>query len=97
MQANEPLLPLVQAVENATGRRPHLSTVLRWCTRGVRGIQLESWMVGGRRLTSVQAVRRFVDAQTAAASPCKVPPVSHCRGGNAGHKAAMKRLAAEGL
>ncbi len=59
-------LPIVRAVELATGRRPHLSTVLRWCIRGSRGIRLDSRVLGGRRLTTVDAVHRYMDAVTAA-------------------------------
>jgi hypothetical protein len=66
---NELALSLVEAVEAATGRRPHLSTVLRWCQRRNRyGVKLESWMIGGRRVTSREAVRRFNEATTAAAN-----------------------------
>ncbi len=66
----ETSLPLVDAVEAATGRRPHLSTVLRWCQRRNRyGIKLESWMLGGRRFTSVEAVNRYNERTTEAADP----------------------------
>jgi hypothetical protein len=42
--------------------RPHLATVYRWFTKGVRGgIKLETVLVGGRRFTSREAVQRFVD------------------------------------
>ncbi|MFN6129208.1 MAG: DUF1580 domain-containing protein [Planctomycetota bacterium] len=66
MQQNEPLHPLSLAVEKATGRRPHITTCLRWATRGVAGIRLETSILGGRRLTSEQAVRRFMDRVTEA-------------------------------
>ncbi len=59
MLENEKLLPLVDAVEQATGQRPHLSTALRWATRGSKGIRLETVFLGGRRLTSEGAVHRF--------------------------------------
>lgn len=65
LRQSEKLLPLVAAVEQATGTRPHLSTVIRWATRGCRGVRLETAFVGGRRFTSVDAVRRFVEAGTA--------------------------------
>ncbi len=55
-------LPLVEAVRAATGRKVHLSTVLRWCSRGARGRVLSSWMVGGRRMTTVEAVNAFIAA-----------------------------------
>jgi hypothetical protein len=59
---NEKYLGLVRAVEAATGRRVHLSTALRWAMRGSKGIVLESVILGGRRLTSAEAVKRFVAA-----------------------------------
>lgn len=61
---DEKLMPLPQAVETATGRRPHLSTCLRWAKRGCRGIKLECQVLGSRYLTSPDAVLRFLDATT---------------------------------
>lgn len=55
-----PYLPLVQAVEEVTGRRVHLCTVLRWCTRGTRGRKLKSALVGGRRMTRSDWVLQFI-------------------------------------
>lgn len=63
---DELLLPLVEAVHRATGRRPHLSTALRWCTKERCGIRLESRILGGRRLTSPEAVLRYMEAVTRA-------------------------------
>ena len=37
-------------------------TFLRWATAGVRGIRLETIKVGGKRLTSVAAMERFLAA-----------------------------------
>lgn len=47
----------------------HPSTVVRWCTRGVRlaggrVVKLEHLRLGGRLLTTRQALARFVAAQT---------------------------------
>jgi hypothetical protein len=66
MIEREDLLALVDAVESATGRRPHVATVLRWASRGSAGVRLETVFVGGRRLTSAAAVTRFVNACTEA-------------------------------
>jgi len=75
MQTKEKLLPLVEAVELATGQRPHLSTCIRWCTRGTKGIRLESHCLGGqRRLASPEAVLRFVEAVTVARNSIEVLP-----------------------
>ncbi len=64
--AEEHLLPLVEAVEQASGQRPHLSTVIRWCTRGSCGVRLESRVLGGRRYSCTPWVREFMERVTAA-------------------------------
>ena len=54
----------------ASGRlpsKPHACTIHRWSRRGVRGVRLETVLVGGRRFTSVEALRRFMQRATAAA------------------------------
>ena len=55
----ESLVPINDASEITPGR-PHLATVYRWFTKGVRGgIKLETVLVGGRRFTSREAIQRF--------------------------------------
>jgi len=44
-----------------------IPTIWRWRQRGVRGIKLETFMIGGRRYTTDEAHRRFVEAVTRAA------------------------------
>ena len=41
------------------GRRPHTSTVWRWARRGIFGIRLECRRIGGRFVTSTEALDRF--------------------------------------
>lgn len=55
---------------NELARQEALSpcTIWRWTGRGVKGVQLETFTVGGRRFTTKQAFKRFVEATTAAAS-----------------------------
>lgn len=55
---HESLVTLPEASEIAPGA-PHLSTLRRWCSRGVRGCVLETVLVGGRRWTSREALERF--------------------------------------
>jgi hypothetical protein len=43
------------------GRKPSVSTVLRWCLYGLRGVKLESIKCGGQRMTTKEAVLRFID------------------------------------
>lgn len=88
---NEYGLPLVEAIQKATGRRPHISTAIRWCQRCNRyGIRLESWMLGGRRVTSVEAVQRYNERNTTAANHGVTEHVSRRRSNS--HAAAVHEL-----
>lgn len=42
------------------GLGPSTTTLWRWRTRGIRGVRLESARLGGRVVTSVEAIRRFM-------------------------------------
>lgn len=42
-------------------KRVNVSTVWRWANRGVKGVKLETVSVGGKKLTSTQAVTRFLE------------------------------------
>lgn len=44
------------------GKRPHLSTVWRWAVKGVAGVRLEHGRLGGRIVTSREALNRFAEA-----------------------------------
>lgn len=45
------------------------ATMARWIQRGVRGVKLSTFVIGGRRLTSREAVSRFIAAQNADEAP----------------------------
>lgn len=45
------------------GKKVHHSTVYRWVTKGARGRMLASWMIGGIRYTSVEALKRFLQSE----------------------------------
>jgi len=64
---SEQLLSINGATKSLHGR-PHISTVWRWIQRGVRGVKLETVLIGGRRYTSNEALERFVSRTTAAAA-----------------------------
>lgn len=91
-------LPLIEAIFRATGRRPHLSTAMRWCqSRNRYGQRLESWMLGGRRVTSVEAVRRYNERSTIASDSEQGIPVATRHQKSAAHKAAKRELAEMGV
>jgi len=54
---------LLEAIELATGRRPNYTTAWRWHRKGISTpngrVYLECSRVGGRVMTSVEAVERF--------------------------------------
>ncbi|NLF08870.1 MAG: DUF1580 domain-containing protein [Pirellulaceae bacterium] len=79
------------------GKRPDVCTLYRWTSNGVRGIRLESLMVGGTRCTSVEALQRFFDALTAQADGQPVAPPPRSKSRQRQIEAAEKRLAASGI
>lgn len=61
----ETAVPFLDAPKHIPGR-PHISTLHRWRLAGVRGRRLETFLSGGRRFTSLEAIERFLrhdDAQ----------------------------------
>lgn len=65
-------LTLSQAARTLPGQ-PHLSTLHRWRLRGVRGVKLQTRLVGGRRYTTSVWLQQFIEATTAAADGTPVP------------------------
>ncbi len=64
LSADDELIEPVKAVQAETGRRVARATCYRWMLRGSHGVILQSWMLGGRRLTNRRAVRRFLHARS---------------------------------
>ncbi len=62
----EELLSFAQATKEVP-TRPAIGTVNRWGDKGVRGVRLETILIGGLRYTSKEALRRFFERITAAA------------------------------
>lgn len=67
---SEQLLTLEQAAHSLPGHVAP-STTWRWCRVGIRGIRLESVLIGGKRYTSTAALATFAAALTAAAETPK--------------------------
>ena len=60
--AEGPLLAIVEAAQ-AEGVAISPKTALRWAIAGTDGARLDSIRVGGRRMTTRAAMRRFIVAQ----------------------------------
>lgn len=88
----EELIPFATAPAHYPGTRPHIATVHRHRLRGVRGVKLETLIVGGRRYTSREAIGRFVAALN------ELPArESDNYGTNLADEALERKLQAEGL
>jgi len=58
------------------GRRISLATLHRWRLTGIRGVKLDTVLIGGLRYTSREAIARFISAQNfqeAPAAPAITP------------------------
>ena len=69
----ETVVPINQAPKHYPYGRPNLSTVYRHFGRGCRGARLETFVAGGRRYTTVEAIRRFVERTTANSPGAALP------------------------
>jgi hypothetical protein len=73
----EKILALPQAAKlipsNRNGKGTHVSTVLRWIQKGVKGVRLEATRPGGKWVTSAEALQRFAD-RLAASQSVEAPP-----------------------
>jgi len=60
--STEELAPLAKASNLWVPTRPHVATIWRWATRGIRGVKLDIVRIGGSTCTSREAVGRFLSA-----------------------------------
>ena len=58
------------------GKTVHYQTVHRWAIKGLRGVKLETVVLGGRRCTSVEAIQRFAERITMSRDRQIAPPAS---------------------
>ncbi len=57
-----------EAIPGRRGKPVHQVTLSLWYRRGVRGVRLETIMIGGRRATTLEALSRFYTAVSLARS-----------------------------
>jgi hypothetical protein len=91
----EKMIRVGEAANHIPGH-PHVATVWRWALRGVRGVKLETVLVGAQRFTSHEAIERFIVATTAKANG-ESAPVRTPRQRERAIDRAEKELAAEGI
>jgi hypothetical protein len=74
----EETFPLAQAARRLprlrNNRPVHVSTLWRWALSGLRGVRLETALVGGVRVTSNDALRRFFAALNDVPAPANRRP-----------------------
>lgn len=93
--ATETVIPIAEAPQHIPGR-PSLATVWRWVLNGTRAGKLESFLIGGRRFTSVEAIQRFAEQSTAAADG-HTPPIRTSKQRDRAIAAAEAELEAAGI
>lgn len=71
--SKETPITLSKASRIVPGGPVHVSTMHRWGLKGCRGVRLETFLRGGIRHTTPEALERFFAATTAAADG-DVPP-----------------------
>jgi len=78
MLANgERLMSLTEATKflpRVNGKRPAISTLWRWCRKGIKGQRLEYIRMGRGIVTSAEALGRFFAALAEADPPLDGPP-----------------------
>jgi len=68
----ETLIPLREVpnhLPTRRGRKVHISTIYRWCKKGMHGLRLETVRVGGITYTNDRALQRFLRAPKVSAPP----------------------------
>lgn len=63
-QAQPDLLPLLDAIERATGQRISPPTATRWAIQGCQGTVLQTKLLGKKRLCKIEWVMQFVEARS---------------------------------
>ena len=68
-----------QQAGRAVPSNPSLCALHRWRLSGVRGVKLETLLIGGKRFTSTEAIARFIAAQNRDESPTQTLTASQRR------------------
>ena len=90
----ETLIHFAAAAREFPGRPVCIQTLHRWRLHGIRGVKIETCIIGGLRWTSKEAIARFIAAQNAGDSPAPaVTPKQRARQS----AAARRELEAMGL
>ena len=93
---SETLLSLSKAARQVPPAGVNIGTLYRWMLRGVRGVRLDTVLIGGKRFTSAQALNLFFERTTAAADGARAIVAQPARAENT-LDAAEKRLDALGI
>ena len=93
--SQEQFLTLTEAAASLPGK-VHKNTLVRWHLKGVKGVHLETVMIGGRRYTSQESIQRFVERTTTAADG-KPTPARTSRQRDLAVKQAEEELSSQGI
>lgn len=91
--SDEELIPIATAAQLFPGKPVCIQTMHRWRLNGVRGVKLETLLIGGLRYTSKEAIERFIHAQNQDGSWPTTSPQQRARQA----EAAREKLAQMGI
>ena len=60
----KPFKEIAKELPKINGRPVHISSIWRWCHKGINGVKLKYVRLGRRQLTSLAYVEQFNDALT---------------------------------
>jgi hypothetical protein len=92
---HEKLMTFSQAAKRLPNR-PHLSTLARWVSKGVRGRKLRATILGGRRFISEDSLNQFLSSLNAPDPGTTISGESH-RASESRMKKAYEALTREGI
>jgi hypothetical protein len=74
--ANNSTPVLLTQASNLVATHPSIESLRRWAGQGVRGVRLETWLIGGRRYTAREAIARFLEQLQHSSEPSQCVPCS---------------------
>lgn len=70
-------MPISQAAQYIPGR-PHIATIWRWTSKGVRGCKLKTVRIGGRTMVTLADIEDFLNRLNSSATS-DIPQITPCQ------------------
>lgn len=84
------LKEIIDYLDRKYGVRPHKATIVRWRTKGAKGVLLKSTRLGGQSYTSESDLLEFMERLNAPSDDVSVPQATPRQQERAAHKSAAQ-------